>query len=247
MTFSRVLRSTRTALRFTALIGSLILGAAPSARAAPVEPVSARLVPEAAGIAPGTTQGVDLHLHIAPGWHTYWRNPGDSGLPTEIAWKLPVGFGAGDILWPVPERFVLGAIGNYGYAGSTDLLVPIAAPAALEPGGTSHLEAEAHWLVCSEICIPGEAALQLDLPAATAAPSADPSAAAIFAAARARLPQPAGFTTRFAAAGGEVRLFVPQSALAGRDVAKAAFFPYDGNLVDAAIEPRTERRPDGID
>ena len=83
MAFRVFLRSRRTALLFTALIGGLMLAAAPLARAAaPVEPVAARLVPEAAGIAPGTTLWVDLHLDIASGWHTYWRNPGDSGLPT---------------------------------------------------------------------------------------------------------------------------------------------------------------------
>src|SRR5712692_2432195 len=139
------------ALRRTILLVASVLAiAAPAGAASPTtatEPVAARLVPEIRSIAPGGTLWVDLHLDIAPGWHTYWRNPGDSGLPTEIAWTLPAGFGAGDILWPVPERFVLGAIGNYGYAGSTDLLVPIAAPAALAPGSTIHLEAAAHWLV----------------------------------------------------------------------------------------------------
>src|SRR6476646_5612198 len=74
--------------------------------------------PEGAAIVPGKTLWVDLHLDIAPGWHTYWRNPGDSGLPTEISWKLPSGFSAGEIAWPVPQRFVENAIGNYGYSGS---------------------------------------------------------------------------------------------------------------------------------
>ena len=125
MAFPLFLRSRRNALLFAALIGGLILAAAPLARAA--EPVAARLVPESAGISPGTTLWVDLHLDIAPGWHTYWRNPGDSGLPTELAWTLPAGFTAGDIVWPVPERFVVGTLGNYGYRDAVDLLVPITA------------------------------------------------------------------------------------------------------------------------
>src|SRR6202035_2575144 len=117
-----------TALLLTALIGGLTLAAAPPARAgAPVEPVPARVVPHAAGIAPGTTLWVDLHLDIAPGWHTYWRNPADSGLPTEIAWTLPAGFTAGDIVWSVPEHFVVSGLGNYGYRDAVDLLVPITA------------------------------------------------------------------------------------------------------------------------
>src|SRR5947207_3539032 len=126
----------RRALRLAAIIGFALAAATPVWAADAPHPVTARLVPETTSIGPGTTLWVDLHLDIAPGWHTYWRNPGDSGLPTEIAWQLPEGFTAGEIAWPVPERFVVGTIGNYGYAGSVDLLVPIAAPAKLEPGRT---------------------------------------------------------------------------------------------------------------
>ena len=80
----------------------------------------------AASIAPGETLWVDLRLAVKPGWHVYWRNPGDSGLPTAIDWKLPSGFSAGQINWPVPEHFAQNGIGNYGYADTVDLLVPIA-------------------------------------------------------------------------------------------------------------------------
>jgi thiol:disulfide interchange protein DsbD len=239
------------------IFGGLMMGlvalavATPAARAAspavPADPVAVRLVPEAGSVAPGGTLWVDLHLDIAPGWHTYWRNPGDSGLPTEIAWTLPAGFSAGEIAWPVPERFVLGTIGNYGYHGSADLLVPIATPANLDPGGSVHLEANANWLVCSDICIPGEAKLTLDLPVGATPPAGDPSVAALFAAVRGSLPQPAGFETRFAASEREVRLFVPTLALAGINRATAAFFPLDGNVVDAAAEAKEEQRADGLE
>ena len=90
---------------------------------APADLVKADLISEAASIAPGETLWVDLHLVVKPGWHVYWRNPGDSGLPTAIDWKLPSGFGAGHIRWPVPEHFAVGGIGNYGYSGSADLLI----------------------------------------------------------------------------------------------------------------------------
>src|SRR5580700_6467224 len=99
-------------VRIGALFGALALlvtaGTAMPAQAAGAlrlaDPVKAELVPEAQSIAPGQRLWVDLHLTMAPGWHTYWRNPGDSGLPTEIAWQLPAGFTAGAIAWPVPER-----------------------------------------------------------------------------------------------------------------------------------------------
>src|SRR5438477_5347623 len=145
-------------MRIGTILGSVIVGlaavfasAAPADAASPAPlaaPVKARLVPELGAVVPGGTLWVDLHLDIAPGWHTYWRNPGDSGLPTEIAWELPAGFSASEAAWPTPERFVVGAIGNYGYQGTADLLVPITAPADLKPGDTVHLAANAHWLVC---------------------------------------------------------------------------------------------------
>ncbi len=244
-------------MRIGAILGRLMMVlmaplaiAAPRAYAAgpiaPVNPVAARLVPEAGSVVPGGTLWVDLHLDIIPGWHTYWRNPGDSGLPTEIAWQLPAGFTAGDALWPVPERFVVGDIGNYGYRGTADLLVPIAAPAGLQRGGIVHLAANASWLVCSDICIPGEAKLALDLPVGAAPPAADPSAAALFAAVRDRLPKPAGFKTRFVASAKNLQLLVPAAAFAGIARPTLSFFPLDGNVVDAAAEPKQELRADGL-
>src|ERR1043166_2494393 len=140
--------------------------AAPAYAASPVVPVAARLVPETGSVAPGATLWVDLHLDIAPGWHTYWRNPGDSGLPTEIAWQLPEGFTAGEITWPVPEHFVVEGLGNYGYRDTVDLLIPITVGQDVKPGEAAPLEAAASWLVCPDIFIPGEAKLALALPVA---------------------------------------------------------------------------------
>jgi thiol:disulfide interchange protein DsbD len=238
-------------MRTIAILGILLgVMAAPAHAAsptAPLHPVAARLVAEASVLAPGRTLWLDLHLDIAAGWHTYWLDPGDSGLPTEIAWHLPAGFHAGDIGWPVPKRFVLGTIGNYGYAGTADLLVPITAPADLKPNASVHLAADARWLVCSDICIPGEAKLALDLPVAAAPAAPDAGAAALFAAARARLPQPAAFPTRFTVTPTTLRLFVPTAALAELAQPTAQFFPLDGNVVDAAATPRQERRRDGLE
>src|SRR5205807_2986948 len=131
------------AVRFAAVFAIALAAGLPASAGSATDPhpVTARLVSELSAVAPGATLWIDLHLDIAPGWHTYWRNPGDSGLPTEIAWTLPAGFNAGEIVWPTPERFVVGTIGNYGYHGSADLLVPIAAPADIKPGDTAHLAA----------------------------------------------------------------------------------------------------------
>jgi thiol:disulfide interchange protein/DsbC/DsbD-like thiol-disulfide interchange protein len=244
------------AMRIEAILGGLmaalaaaLLVAAPVCAASPAalpDPVAARLVAEAGSVVPGGTLWVDLHLEIAPGWHVYWRNPGDAGLPTEISWNLPVGFSAGEIAWPAPERFVVGTIGNYGYHGAADLLVPIAAPTDLKLDGVAHIAANAKWLVCSDICIPGEARLALDLPVGAAPLAGDPAVAARFASVRDRLPQPAKFATRFVALERDLTLFIPSAAFAGIDRPTAAFFPFDGNVIDAAAEPKEEPGADGL-
>ena len=212
----------------------------------PDDLVAMRAVPERRTIAPGSVLWIDLQFDVKPGWHIYWRNPGDSGLPVTANWSLPSGFSAGEIEWPAPERFVTGTFGNYGYGGSVDLLVPIAAPAALATGGSAALAADVSWLVCAEICIPGEVHLTLTLPvAATVAP--DPDAVARFAAARRHLPQPAPFETRFATAGDRLHLAIPETAVAGIERAGAAFFPVDGNVIDHAAEPVLRRSASGIE
>src|SRR6516165_12678485 len=232
---------------------TLILGlfATTGARAAgpppPADLVKGDLVAETVSIAPGATLWVALHLEIKAGWHIYWRNPGDSGLPTAIDWKLPPGVSAGQIVWPVPEHFVQNGIGNYGYAGTTDLLVPITVPDGLGTAQTAQLAAEASWLVCADICIPGSAEYTLSLPLTAQPPAADPTVASLFMAARARLPVPASFETRFTSGARDFRLLVPSAALARLQDPTAMFFPSGDSLIDAAAEPRLSRQADGLE
>jgi thiol:disulfide interchange protein len=214
---------------------------------APGDLVKAELIPETTSVAAGATLWVDLHLVMKPGWHVYWRNPGDSGLPTAIDWHFPRGFSAGQILWPVPEHFVQNGVGNYGYAGSADLLVPIAAPGVLTSGQTAELEADASWLACADICIPGDAKLPLSLPIAASPPTADPAVAPLFAEAHRRLPAPAPFETRFRDGPHDIRLIVPASALTGLREPKGMFFPNSDSLVDAAAEPSLDRNAEGLE
>ncbi|MCE0498468.1 MAG: thioredoxin family protein [Methylacidiphilales bacterium] len=124
--------------------------------------VTAELVPEKTGIEPGEPFDVALHLHMDPGWHTYWINPGDAGLATTIKWTLPPGFTAGPIQWPTPEKHSMGPEITYGYEGDTYLLTTITPPKGDLP---RHFDISAHttWLVCQEECIPGKADLTLHL------------------------------------------------------------------------------------
>jgi len=122
------------------------------------------------GVTPGAPLWVGLQLTHQPHWHTYWKNPGDSGLPTELAWSLPAGVNAGDIAWPAPRKIPIGSLTNYGYEDTVLLPVPLTVapdfkPAALLPGAAEiEVKLNASWLVCKEECIPEEGQFALKLP-----------------------------------------------------------------------------------
>jgi len=146
--------------------------------------VKASLLADTSSIVLGQSFQVGLLLEMAPGWHTYWQYSGDSGLPTSIDWELPPGFTAGQIEWPLPQaKIEPGDIQVYSYSGKVLLLTTITPPANLLKNVT--LRARATWLVCEEICVPGEANLELTLPVAQ---SAVPANAAVFEEFRAQLP-----------------------------------------------------------
>jgi len=200
----------------TLAAAALALACAASAVAAPVTTghVTAELVPDQTALVPGATTTIALRLDIEPGWHTYWRNPGESGLPTTLAWRLPAGYAAGDIVWPAPRALPAGPLVNYGYEGQVLHLVPITVPADAKPGTEAQLTARADWLVCKETCIPEGADLVLTLP--VAAHAADDAAwHEAIARTRAALPVsiPAAWDARAVAAGSVVTLqFAPPPA-----------------------------------
>ncbi len=122
------------------------------------------------GVAAGKPLWLGLKIEHQPHWHTYWKNPGDSGLPTTLAWTLPEGMQAGDIQWPTPKRLPIGPLMNYGFEDTLLLPVTVTVPAGFS-GQTLELKLRADWLVCKEVCIPegGDFVLQLPAQAATAA------------------------------------------------------------------------------
>src|SRR3984893_5141633 len=148
--------------------------------------VHAALVADTKAIVPGKSFTVGLLLRMAPGWHTYWKFSGDAGLPSEIKWNLPDGWKVGDIQWPIPLKTTdPGDIQTYGYQDEVLLMQEIVPPPKIDSSSVK-LSAEANWLVCERICIPGSGSLQLELPTST------PIAAAnieIFARFRRLLPQ----------------------------------------------------------
>ncbi len=130
--------------------------------------VRAELVAHAPqGVAPGEPLWVGLSITHQPEWHTYWKNPGDSGLPTELAWTLPPGLDAGEIAWPLPRKIPIGNLANYGYEGTLLLPVPVTVASTFAPGPLARdvtIKLHATWLVCRKECIPEEGNFTLQLP-----------------------------------------------------------------------------------
>lgn len=119
------------------------------------------------GVLPGQTFWLGLQLNHQPQWHTYWKNSGDSGLPTQLEWTLPAGWTAGDIAWPTPKRIPIGPLANYGYEGTVLLPVPVAVNPAFRPSPFDReikVGLKATWLVCKLECIPQEGQFEIKLP-----------------------------------------------------------------------------------
>jgi len=150
------------------------------------ENIRAELVSEVSEVKAGEPFWVGLHFTIKPKWHTYWKNPGDSGLPAEINWKLPAGAKADPIVWPAPTFFDIGGVINYGYHDDVVLLTKITPPA--DASGSMVLNADANWLVCEDVCIPEEGKFSLSLPVGAAAKPADADTRALFDKARRAVP-----------------------------------------------------------
>jgi thiol:disulfide interchange protein/DsbC/DsbD-like thiol-disulfide interchange protein len=204
--------------------------------------VKARLVSETSAIAPGQSFWVALEFDIRDGWHTYWRNPGDSGQATRLTWQLPPGFTAGDIVWTTPHRFEIPPLVNYGYAKHAVHLVNVTAPKDLPVGTPVVLSAKASWLVCSDVCIPEDASLQLKLPVSAQPGAADPADAALFAAARGELPSAELAATTARVRNGRLVITLGKEWGATLPQIKSlAFFPYDDGGIEYAA-PQTLSR-----
>ena len=231
-----------------ALERALKAGAAPTA-AGPqrTERIEAELVPMSAWATPGSTAIVAVRQKIKPGWHTYWRNQGDSGGPTTLSWTLPDDVVPGDILWPLPERQRLQSLMNYGYSDVVFLPVPLQVPASAQPGQTLALRVTAHFYVCSdEMCVPEDLDLALSLPVRDGAAPLDPRWGQAIQAVVASAPRPAGIEARAAFAEGRLTLTATGGPLAGAAPKWAYFFPFEGGIIDHAAAQTGRRGSQGV-
>ena len=145
-----------------------ILSPRPAGQMVQTPQVKASLLAEAPkGIEAGQTFWLGFELVHQPQWHTYWRNPGDSGLPTDLQWKLPEGMLAGNLIWPVPRKIPIGPLANFGYEDTLLLVMPIQVSKTFKPKGNEtsvQIDLHANWLVCKQECIPQEGDFSLKLP-----------------------------------------------------------------------------------
>jgi thiol:disulfide interchange protein/DsbC/DsbD-like thiol-disulfide interchange protein len=123
------------------------------------------------GVIAGQSFWLGLQLQHAPHWHTYWQNPGDSGLPTQLRWTLPPGLTAAETIWPMPQKIAIGMLTNYGYENSSLLVVPVQVGKEFKASGTLSVQLQANWLVCRQECIPQEGLFSLSFPAQGASAS----------------------------------------------------------------------------
>ena len=204
--------------RLLTLLALLLMPALAQARG--IEP---ELVAE--GPAPPSGE-VELAIHMRPasGWHGYWLNPGDAGLPMEVKWQLPKGFAAGPLRYPVPTRLTVAGIMNYVFERDYAVLVRLKVPAGAS--GTVPIRADARWLACTDkICVPEQGQLSVDLPVGTGTPDR-----AEFDTWRKALAQPLATPCRFAVDGDKLRIAIPLPASV--DIHDPYLFPITDNVVD---------------
>jgi len=213
-------------MRFPVLSPLLLLACLHTVPASPVlktPQVTVELIGESPTLNSQGPITVGLLFKPEPGWHIYWSNPGDSGMPPSAQWTLPPGFSAGPLLFPFPERILTPPLVSYGYAQETTLLTEITPPAGWKPGPIT-LRAEVDWLVCKEACLPGHANLDLTLTPATNLPLQ-----ALFQ--KTRLSLPVSFPSSEIAATakpGFMELLVPAPV----PTAKLSFFPDETSWLD---------------
>jgi DsbC/DsbD-like thiol-disulfide interchange protein/cytochrome c biogenesis protein CcdA len=197
--------------------------------------IDPQLVAEGPAAAGGEVE-LAIVMHTKPGWHGYWLNPGDAGLPMEVKWVLPKGWSVGQLQYPVPTRLKIAGLMNYVYEKDYAVLVRLKAPA--NATGAVPIRAAAHWLACTDkICVPESGELSLDLPVGSGSPNQ-----AQFDRWRMALPRPLASAAHFQVAGDEIRLGIPLP----RDVKveKPYFFPSVDGPVDYAGEQHFSRKDD---
>lgn len=228
------------ALLCATLTHASVAGAASTATA---PHLSVNLVAEDAAVTPGQEQRLALHFVLEKGWHIYWKNPGDSGEAPRVTWTLPAGLQAGELSWPTPKRLIAGPLVDYGYEDELVLLTPLHAAAGLTAAKAA-VGAQLHWLVCSEVCIPGQAELSLELPV-RGGQRQQSAQAALFATAEKELPMalPAGWQLSGLL---DAYAFHLRASTTERPEGTVSFLPLDPGQIENAGQQEFTANPEGF-
>ena len=216
------------------LAAPALAGALPGGRNA----IQPELVAEGSA-RPGEAIELAIVMHTTPGWHGYWLNPGDAGLPMMVEWQLPAGVSAGDLRYPVPTKLLVSGITNYVFERDYALLVRLTVPAGAH--GVIPVRATAQWLACTEeVCVPEHGTLSLDLPVGDGATPLRGK----FDEWRRALPRPIATPARFALDGKALHLALPLPA--GVTIGTLYIFPSDNGPIDLAAPQSFRRQGDWL-
>ena len=200
------------------------------------------LISEQSAFVPDKELWMGVRFDLEDGWHTYWVNPGDSGEPPRIEWELPSGFQAGTIQWPSPTRLSTPPFADYGYEHQVLLMVMVRPAPGLKEGVNEKISARVRYLVCRDVCIPGQKQLELTLPVKMDAMAS--STAQAFEITRQRLPRsvPQSWKISAASAGDDFLLDLRIGSL----TVAPQFFPLEEEQVENAAAQATTTIPGGI-
>ncbi len=225
---------TRTLLVGFLLLGFFISGTFNELKAqfGQASHVQVKLISEAQWASPGETVWLAVEMKAQPDWHIYWRNFGDTGMETTFEFKLPKGVTAGTVQWPYPERITAADIVSYGYSGDQYFLVPINVGKSVKPGTVIPVKVHVGWLECSEVCIPGETDVSLDLPVKRQPAQADARYAQLFSDARFKIPQPLTDWKVAAKATDDAYILqlIPPAWFKG-ELKEVYFYPYETDVI----------------
>ncbi|WP_411817177.1 protein-disulfide reductase DsbD family protein [Hyphococcus sp. DH-69] len=202
------------------------------------EYTKSEILPEKEALVPGETTWFALRQELRDGWHVFWINPGDAGLPLNLRWTLPKGFSAGAVQHPVPEYIPVGPLASYAHEGEPVFLVPLEVPSDAPVGSDVEIVIDASWQTCEEICVPEEGQFSFRMPVRASAPLIEENAE-IFATAREKLPDNLSGSASVSPNGDRYELVVEDfSDARGQEV---FFFAEPEGLIEPSAEQNAER------
>jgi thiol:disulfide interchange protein len=232
-------------IRMISVLACLLLSGAQSyPQPVRTQHLTVELITETRTIAPNHDFLAGLHFVLDRGWHIYWINAGDAGEPPRVEWQLPAGIVAGNLQFPAPQRLPLGPLMDFGYENEVLLRIPMLTDGSLQSGSNKTLRGHLHFLVCSNVCIPGRADLEHIVPVTAQTGVPDPKTEPLFLTTDHNLPRnlPPGASLSVTQTGTAVALMLTT----GKRIASAEFYPFDQNIIANAAAEKIEPLMNGV-